>query len=80
MLLAIDVGNTNVALGLYDDGPRPPADPRTTLVRDWRMRTEPRMTSDELALAMRGLLGDYVDQVTGSLRFPRCRRCCGNCG
>ncbi|MER2091687.1 MAG: type III pantothenate kinase [Saccharopolyspora rectivirgula] len=66
MLLAIDVGNTNVALGLYDDGPEASGGSlRTTLVRDWRMRTEPRMTSDELALAMRGLLGDYVDQVTG---------------
>ena len=60
MLLAIDVGNTNIVLGLYDgvgdDAP---------LVRDWRMRTDARMTADELALTMRGLLGEYADKITG---------------
>ncbi|SFT88569.1 type III pantothenate kinase [Actinopolyspora lacussalsi subsp. righensis] len=74
MLLAIDVGNTNIVLGLYEDEPdgpeqrsgsgrKPKAQAR--LVRDWRMRTEPRMTADELAFTMRGLLGDYVDKITG---------------
>ncbi|PRW62385.1 type III pantothenate kinase [Actinopolyspora mortivallis] len=75
MLLAIDVGNTNIVLGLYEDDPddgseqgsgsarRPKA--RARLVRDWRMRTEPRMTADELAFTMRGLLGDYADRITG---------------
>ncbi|MGJ7909200.1 type III pantothenate kinase [Actinopolyspora sp. H202] len=74
MLLAIDVGNTNIVLGLYEDDPdgpeqrsgsgrKPKAQAR--LVRDWRMRTEPRMTADELAFTMRGLLGDYVDKITG---------------
>ena len=72
MLLAIDVGNTNIVLGLYADDPddengsaegkRRKAD--ATLVRDWRMRTEPRMTADELALTVRGLLGDYAGQIT----------------
>lgn len=72
MLLAIDVGNTNIVLGLYADTPdeengsaegkRRKAD--ATLVRDWRMRTEPRMTADELALTVRGLLGDYAGQIT----------------
>ncbi|KAA2262317.1 type III pantothenate kinase [Solihabitans fulvus] len=60
MLLAIDVGNTNIVLGLYDgigDDAR--------LVRDWRMRTDARMTADELALTMRGLLGEHADKVTG---------------
>lgn len=73
MLLAIDVGNTNIVLGLYEDEPdeaerpngarKPKAEAK--LVRDWRMRTEPRMTSDELAFTMRGLLGDYADKITG---------------
>ncbi|ASU77223.1 type III pantothenate kinase [Actinopolyspora erythraea] len=74
MLLAIDVGNTNIVLGLYEDEPddseqrsgsgrKPKAQAR--LVRDWRMRTEPRMTADELAFTMRGLLGDYADGITG---------------
>ncbi len=60
MLFAIDVGNTNIVLGLYDgvgdDAP---------LVRNWRMRTDARMTADELALTMRGLLGEYADKITG---------------
>jgi type III pantothenate kinase len=63
MLLCIDVGNTQIALGLYADTTtaslaRPP------LVRDWRMRTDPRMTADELEVAVRGLLGSYAPQVS----------------
>lgn len=60
MLLAIDVGNTNIVLGLYQ-GRGPDAE----LVGDWRMRTDARMTADELALTMRGLLGEHADAVTG---------------
>ncbi|WAL66116.1 type III pantothenate kinase [Amycolatopsis cynarae] len=56
MLLAIDVGNTNIVLGLYQ-GPE--------LVGDWRMRTDAQMTADELALTMRGLLGVHADEITG---------------
>ncbi|SDX11561.1 type III pantothenate kinase [Amycolatopsis xylanica] len=60
MLLTVDVGNTNIVLGLYsgrgDDA---------KLVGDWRMRTDARMTADELALTMRGLLGSLADSVTG---------------
>lgn len=61
MLLAIDVGNTNIVLGLYDQDDEAAVTP----VRDWRMRSDPRMTADEMSLTMRGLLGDYVDRVTG---------------
>lgn len=60
MLLCVDVGNTNIVLGLY----RGRGD-KATLVRDWRMRTDARITADELALTMRGLLGGYADEVTG---------------
>ncbi len=56
MLVTIDVGNTNIALGLYAG---------SDLVHDLRMRTDPQMTADELALTMRGLLGDHADSVTG---------------
>ena len=59
MLLAIDVGNTNIVLGLYTGKGR-----RAELIRDWRMRTDARITADELALTMRGLLGERADQVT----------------
>jgi type III pantothenate kinase len=64
MLLCIDIGNTQIALGLYADDVdasvvRPP------LVRDWRMRTDPRMTADELEVAVRALLGSYAPEVSG---------------
>jgi type III pantothenate kinase len=46
-LLAIDVGNTQTALGLYE---------RAELVRRWRLATEPQRTGDELGLFLGGLL------------------------
>jgi type III pantothenate kinase len=56
LLLTVDVGNTNIVLGLYSG---------TELVGDWRMRTDARMTADELALTVRGLLGPHADSVSG---------------
>ncbi|GAA4419760.1 type III pantothenate kinase [Actinokineospora soli] len=56
MLLAIDVGNTNTAFGLFEGA---------DLVRDWRTRTDARITADELDLSLRGLLGPHADGVTG---------------
>jgi type III pantothenate kinase len=47
MLLAIDVGNTNIVVGVFD-GER--------LVADFRTHTDPRTTGDELALLLHGLL------------------------
>jgi type III pantothenate kinase len=47
MLLTVDVGNTNIVLGLFD-GPR--------LFASYRLRTDARVTADELALLFRGLL------------------------
>lgn len=47
MLLAIDVGNTNIVLGVFD-GER--------LVADFRIHTEERWTGDELGLVVTGLL------------------------
>ena len=49
MLLAIDVGNTNTVLGLFDDA---------VLRRSWRIKTDARSTADEMALTFRGLLAD----------------------
>ncbi|RPJ12959.1 MAG: type III pantothenate kinase [Desulfobacteraceae bacterium] len=46
MLLVIDVGNTNIVMGIYD-GDR--------LVRDWRIRTEHNTTEDEFNVLARGL-------------------------
>jgi type III pantothenate kinase len=49
MLLAVDVGNTQTVLGLYD-GDR--------LRHSWRVRTDARATADEMMLTLRGLLND----------------------
>jgi type III pantothenate kinase len=46
MLLAIDVGNTNIVLGVFDDA---------TLVQSWRLQTLRERTSDELGLLVDGL-------------------------
>ena len=54
MLLAIDIGNTNIVLGVFDG---------EELVRSWRVKSDARNTADELALTFRGLLGDY--KITG---------------
>lgn len=48
MLLAVDVGNTQTALGLYE-GER--------LAEHWRVATDPRRTGDELGV----LLAGFVD-------------------
>ena len=55
MLLAIDVGNTNTVLGLYDD---------KKLIQHWRIKTDANSTADELILTFNGLLKDQP-QVTG---------------
>jgi type III pantothenate kinase len=55
VLLAIDVGNTNTVLGMYDGD---------DLVSSWRIKTDARTTADEMALTYRGLLADQ-DPVTG---------------
>jgi type III pantothenate kinase len=47
MLLAIDVGNTNIVLGVFE---------RQELIRSWRLQTVRERTSDELALQLDGLL------------------------
>jgi len=54
MLLAIDVGNTNTVLGLYqlDNGPV-----AAKLVANWRITTPSKQTSDEFAVLLRNLFG-----------------------
>src|SRR5207302_371661 len=47
MLLAIDVGNSNIVVGVFD-GER--------LVADFRLRTDAHATGDELGLTITGLL------------------------
>lgn len=47
MLLAIDVGNTNIVLGVFD-GPR--------LIDSWRLATDAKRTADEYGVWVRQLL------------------------
>ena len=54
MLLAIDIGNTNTVLGVFDGD---------ELRHSWRIKTDARNTADELALTFRGLLAEL--EVTG---------------
>ncbi|MBU2623145.1 MAG: type III pantothenate kinase [Proteobacteria bacterium] len=46
MLLVIDVGNTNIVMGIYDG---------SRLVKDWRIRTEHNTTEDEFNVLVMGL-------------------------
>jgi type III pantothenate kinase len=62
MLLAVDVGNTNTVLGVFED---------EALVDSWRVRTDARATADELALQFRGLLhGVPVDGLSVCSTVP----------
>ena len=54
MLLAIDVGNTQTVLGLYEG---------ETLADHWRVATDPRRTGDELGVVLAGLLD--AEDVSG---------------
>ncbi|HEV2087857.1 MAG TPA: type III pantothenate kinase [Cryptosporangiaceae bacterium] len=56
MLLTIDVGNTNIVLATFSG---------EKLVHSWRVRTDSRMTADELALMFSGLLAGDAVRVTG---------------
>ncbi|WP_353229106.1 type III pantothenate kinase [Novosphingobium sp.] len=68
MLLAIDVGNTNVVFALIDG---------RDIVGRWRIATDPRRTADEYAvwllqlLNLQGLKPDVVDKVIVSNVVPR---------
>ena len=48
MLLAIDIGNTNMVLGVIDGD---------EVIEHWRIATVPDRTADELAVVLHGLLG-----------------------
>lgn len=66
MLLAIDTGNTNTVLGVFQ-GDR--------LVDSWRIKSDARTTADELALAFRGLLAGYgVDGIAACSTVPAVMR------
>ena len=51
MLLAVDVGNTNTVLGVFDG---------EELIKSWRVKTDPRDTADEIWIRFQSLLEGYV--------------------
>lgn len=66
MLLAIDVGNTNTVLGVFD-GQR--------LHESWRIKTDARSTADEMALVFAGLLhGVPVTGISACSTVPAVMR------
>ncbi|SDI95174.1 type III pantothenate kinase [Frankineae bacterium MT45] len=66
MLLAIDIGNTNTVLGIFDG---------EKLDHSWRIKTDARSTADELALTFRGLLAEHaVDGVAACSTVPAAMR------
>jgi type III pantothenate kinase len=61
-LLAVDVGNTQTALGLFEGD---------ELARRWRLATEPQRTGDELGLFLGGLLDlDTLDGLSLASTVP----------
>ena len=66
MLLAIDVGNTNIVLGVFD-GAR--------LTQSWRLQTLRERTADELGILVTQLFGQSGLDKAGS-RASSCRRSC----
>ncbi len=59
MLLAIDIGNTNVVLGVFD---------KEKLVENWRVGTNAQITPDEYAMIFKdlfGFAGLQFSQITG---------------
>ncbi|MCL6092000.1 MAG: type III pantothenate kinase [Actinobacteria bacterium] len=53
MLMAIDIGNTQIVVGLFDDDTEGGGE----LVHHWRVATHPLYTADEFALQLSELLG-----------------------
>src|SRR5688572_13726902 len=58
-LLVVDVGNTNIVLGIFQDD---------KLVDSWRLATSRDRTSDEYGILARQLVGDVIaDGLTGAI-------------
>ncbi|MBI3606051.1 MAG: type III pantothenate kinase [Nitrospirae bacterium] len=61
MLLTIDIGNTNIVLGLFE---------KKTLTGEWRISTHPHKTVDEYAILMEDLFSlkkILPEEITGAI-------------
>ncbi len=56
VLLAIDVGNTQTVVGVYDPEATDGSGAADGLLEHWRLSTDPRRTADELGVVLRSLL------------------------
>ncbi|MCZ7588587.1 MAG: type III pantothenate kinase [Gaiella sp.] len=66
MLLAVDVGNTQTVLGLYES---------STLAEHWRVATDRTRTGDEIGVLLGGLLDpDAVDGICLATTVPSISR------
>jgi type III pantothenate kinase len=66
MLLAIDIGNTNTVLGVFEG---------EKMVHSWRVKTDSRNTADELMLTYKGLLEDVpITGIAGCSTVPAALR------
>jgi len=72
VLLALDVGNTNITLGVFDY-----AASGVELVHHWRMSTHREQTSDEILVTLHGLFSqagcrveDFTDVILSSVVPP----------
>jgi type III pantothenate kinase len=57
-LLVIDIGNTNVSLGIFDYRTDDVTEALSELTQHWRIGSHREQTSDEAALTVRGLFGN----------------------
>ncbi len=63
MLLTIDVGNTNVTFGVFKDD---------TLVKTWRMTSDPRRMPDEYAITLISLMNEAGIRSTEITKVAMC--------
>ncbi len=73
MLLTIDIGNTNVTLGLYNGN---------VLGAHWRLATDHARMPDEYGLQFQGLLqnaGHTIKDIKGDLSGVCCATTHGTC-
>jgi len=69
VLLAIDVGNTQTVIGVYDPAAENGSRAEDGLVDHWRLSSDPYRTADELGVVIRSLLAttgvNFEDDTTG---------------
>ena len=75
VLLVIDIGNTNISLGVFEHEKRQPG--REDPEHHWRLSTRRELTSDELAISLRALFNqegiaasDVTDVIVSSVVPP----------